>query len=335
MKRQITALLAGSLCVCSVCLGQAGINLVTGNFADWNQPADYANPTDNWMAPPDGPTGGVTNWCSPTAAANIMGWFEDNSGDPNLMGIADGYTAPNAETPYPDNGVADGSPDYQQNQWHDGTMELGYWMDTQGWQSGSGSGTPQNNLPGGLQSYIGSAVPMTQWTIWNHPWTGSNGAAGWQDYLGSVMGTPTLPPVTTPPTNGITSNDPVLISWDTWVTPGTGAVGTQGQVEWYNWSQTSGEPHCTTGVGYAANYDPDGPSGGLPATDWVIVYDNWPSTGATTGGLVGVPFWTQQSTTLWRNTTHLEYEGFIPEPSVAMLMLVFLAGSAGCRYRLG
>jgi len=112
--------------------------ILINNVPDWNQPANYLPPVDNFAQPPDPPpaVGGVANWCVPTAAANIMGWFEDVGG---IAGLADGLVFPNPLPPntYPnldtDAGAADGLPDFQQNQWHDGTIEMGYYMDTQDW----------------------------------------------------------------------------------------------------------------------------------------------------------------------------------------------------------
>jgi hypothetical protein len=37
--------------------------------------------------------------------------------------------------------------------------------------------------------------------------------------------------------------------------------------------------HAVTGVGYAANYDPDGP-GPMPFTNWIVCHDNWSTTPA-------------------------------------------------------
>ena len=79
-------------------------------------------------------------------------------------------------------------------------------------------------------------------------------------------------------------------------------------IEFYNWGPIQGGSlppnpeetwnlnygqecvgHAVTGVGYYANYDPDGYMGPLPQTDWIICHDNWPTTGVN----IAIPwqFW--------------------------------------------
>ncbi len=224
-------------------------NLVLG-VPDWNQPANYG-------------IGGYPSWCAPTSGANLMGYWEDNLG---LTGLADRQVYPN--TPgYPANVGT-----WQQGLWHDGTIEMGWWMDTGNWRTNGGpfppnaGGTvysPADNIMAGLQLYAT--------TGWADP-GGLNKAA----FLNvAVSNTRTFDQAmwNTYRTE-INSARPVVMTFDTWVGAALGTVNVRGQsVQQYNFGATGA--HTVVGVGYI-----DPTPAALNGDEWFIAQDNWP-TGVT------------------------------------------------------
>ncbi|MFW6162357.1 MAG: PEP-CTERM sorting domain-containing protein [Planctomycetota bacterium] len=313
----VAMVLASGLWIAGPGLGQ-GINpKLIARVPDWNQPEDYGD----FDQPPDGPPGGppgkkgVYEWCSPTAAANVMGWFEDTQGA-NFDGLGDGFVYPNAHAAYPDsdtqgNGNPDGLPDWRQGQWHDGTIEMGFDMDTQGWLTNNPnqSGTKLAKVVPGLGTYLAREAPTTRWSLWNR--AKLNPQQSWTDYLtgGGVFGVGAR--------NGVQLGDPVLVHWDAWIDP-TGANTLQddkNEIVFYDWTApTTGIGHTVTGIGLWTG-DPDG-SGPLPNVNWMICHDNWPSTGHDSSGHLAVP-WTytanNQQLSYWQGNTHLEYLGEKPK----------------------
>lgn len=297
------------------------------NVPDWNQPNDYAAAPDNFTQPPapppDQPPGkpptspqGIFEWCTPTAATNVMGWFEDTQGRV-FAGLSDGIKYRNAPpnnrvVPYPNQdtnllnpGVADGKQDYDQNQWMDGVVEMGFHMNTQGWAGGAlQAGTLTAAAPIGILSYTQSFLPATRWGSWNVQ--NLNAGASWNDFLTGGL-----------KQNGAKLGDPVLVHWDKWInTAAAHAAGqpcSKGGIDFYDWSwPTSGAlGHTTTGVGFWIG-DPDGAAGPMPNTNWAIVHDNWPSTNPN-GGLVAVPWsYVDSNNNLiynWTANTHIQYQG--------------------------
>lgn len=87
---------------------------------DWQQPND----------PAAGNLPGYPSWCSPTAVANAFGWWEDAKA---ATGLTDGMLFP-ATTAAPPAGspLAPGGPPTERL-WQDGTIELGWYMNTGGW----------------------------------------------------------------------------------------------------------------------------------------------------------------------------------------------------------
>ena len=339
--------------VCAVSAMLLGISAASAapvtiaNVPDWNQPNKYPGFVQPLDAPPGSPPGpvGVTEWCTPTATANVMGWYEDTQGA-TFSGLGDGVAFPNTlPLGYPNNdtnaGAADGLPDYQQGQWNDGCIELGYFMDTQGWKTGVNAwGTSRANVPGGIQAYLAQYLPGSVWKVWNYDrLAGGNVAAGYSDYLNG--GTqPTVPAMGVVPLNGVAdaTPEPVLVHWDAWINWGAGPILNANGITWYDWTQPIGPGHTVTGIGYATNFDPDGPplpgqpnSNPWPLTDWVICHDTWNSTPpAAFPNMMAVPYWAwtvgqpPPNQTLWQANTHIEYvgqapDGDIPEPATVTL----------------
>ena len=310
--------------------------VVIGGVPDWNQPTVGVN---GFVQPPDGPPNGapngVANWCTPTAAANVMGYLEDVMG---CAGLGDGVL-PGAAGAYPNNGVADGVDDFQQNQWHDGIIELGYYMDTQTWftkaplHPGTSLGAGVADIPGyaagapvpGITGYM-QAYGNQNWQpnhAWNFDgWNGGAGAAGrsFDDYVnGNQM---TTIPAGRAINNGIDFDDAVMVSWDRWLNlsaPPNGAnrfMDNTNEIEWFDWNgaaATGDVGHTVTGIGYALDYDPDD-DGTLPQTTWMICHDGWSNTGHANTGHVAVP-WNEN---FWWANTHVE----VPEPATVCLLLM-------------
>lgn len=262
-----------------------------------------------------------------------MGWLEDQQG---FNGLADGKVFPNF-VGYPGNdtsgmGVPDALADFNQNQWRDGTIELGYYMDTQDWlppldapppsHTGTLFGPGIIDAPGGVQTYL-NKYGQAQWTMqsWNYD-VFNNGAPAFsfRDYRNGGFA-PTMPPLAVVPNNGIDSNDPTLVTWDHWLNLAVANTFTDNinQIVYYNWTGASGIAHTVTGVGYAVNLDPDGPGGPLPLGNWLIAHDGWGNTGHAATGHVAVP-WNLE---LWWGNTHIEV---VPEPAtIGLLSLGALA----------
>ena len=326
---QRTGVLACTVMLLVVSQAASAQPVTIANVPDWNQPATYADFAPPPLDPPPA-FGGVASWCTPTAASNVMGWLEDQQG---FNGLADGKVF-NGFTPYPGNdtsgiAVPDGLADFDQDQWRDGTIELGYYMDTQDWlppqdpnPPGSHNGTlfgpGRIDCPGGIQSYL-NAYGNPLWTMqaWNYDqWNGGMGANGnsLQDYRNGGFA-PTMPPIPAPvPNNGIDFGDPTLVTWDCWLNLAAANTFTDNvnQIVYYDWTGASGMAHTVTGVGYVLNLDPDGAGGPLPLADWLICHDGWLNTGHAATGFVAVP-WDENR---WWGNTHID----VPEPMTMGVM---------------
>ena len=254
------------------------------NVPDWNQPANYG-------------VIGYPNWCCPTAGACIMGYWEDVRG---CTGLTDRQAFPNSPA-YPNTPGT-----WKQGLYHDGTIEMGWWMDTGNWRTNNGpfppnaGGTNLGKIATGLLGYANSAYndptgivkvayPNTQVTTQNSANTPL--AQMWLTY-----------------TAEIDAARPVECSFDHWVdstvSPTTKTI--EGQtVEFYPWDPYS-DPHSVVGVGYIdpnPGYDGDG-------TEYFICQDNWP----TTGRFVAVPVdyvWVQN-----------DYITNVPEPVTLTLLVI-------------
>ncbi|MGD0517217.1 MAG: hypothetical protein ABSA26_06735, partial [Thermoguttaceae bacterium] len=169
------------------------------NVPDWNQPSAYS-------------IGPYMEWCSPTAGANIMGYWEDTMG---RTGLADGQTFSKSPA-YP---VTAGT--WQQGLWHDGTVEMGWLMDTDGWRTDPNRTYPPStwggtdrakNIAPGLLNYATSS--------WTNQGTGIVKAAYpdtmviRQDGMNTNFGT-----MWNNYKAEIDAGRPVLVSFNGWVNP--------------------------------------------------------------------------------------------------------------------
>jgi hypothetical protein len=343
MNRSTSSILVFFVCVAGAvpALGQPTI---IGGVPDWNQPNNYVAAPDLFVQPPDPPPapGGVASWCVPTSAANLMGWYEDVNGAPvadNLVYSVRQQPYPNLDTNVMNPGVPDGLPDYQQNRWMDGQIELGYWMDTQGWltnnplKTGTALGAGVADIPNGITSYLlnetTAGAQGWSWDAWNFDlWNdgGNPAAASWSDYLsgaGTVLGT--IPPGPHPANNGVNFGLPVMVSWDWW-NPVTPWQDDANGVTWYTWGTPGDEAHCVTGMGFMVG-DPDA-GGPLPNARWLICHDNWPGTGHPLTGNVAIPW----SDSLWWGNTHIS---LVPEPATLGLLALGALMLLRRRHRTG
>ena len=286
---------------------------VSGNVPDWNQPYAYVPPG------PD-PNLGVNtnpydNWCSPTAAANLFGWWEDNPGvaGVNVLGLTDRQAFP-LSPGYAGNIVV---PLWQQGLWHDGTVELGWYMDTNQWVSNPGAngwpnkggGTVLGAIGPGAVTYAGTAWVDTTSGIVKNAYTcnhrlyalgggGVTPASAWDDYIADINA-------------GI----PLLVTFDRWVDPDSeAAVGGEPEVYQYDFA-VGGMAHTVTGVGFI-----DPVPGVMDGGEMFIVHDNW----GTTQTNAAVKLWTiwtgnpdTSTTAPWLQNDHL---WFVPEPGIMLLI---------------
>ena len=253
------------------------------NVPDWNQPANYG-------------INGYPNWCSPTAGACIMGYWEDVKG---CTGLTDRQAFPNSPG-YP------GTPNtWKQGLYHDGTIEMGWWMDTGSWKTNNGpfppnaGGTNLANIATGLLGYANSAyIDPTGIAKVAYPNT--------QVITQNIGNTPLaiMWPVYTA---AINAGKPVECSFDHWVNSDE-LIQTkeiEGQtVEFYPWNPYS-DPHSVVGVGYI-----DDTPTVFNGDEYFICQDNWPSTGR----FVAVPvdnFWVQN-----------DYVTNVPEPVTLTLLVI-------------
>lgn len=255
------------------------------NVPDWNQPANYG-------------VNGYPNWCSPTAGANIMGYWEDVKG---CTGLTDRQAFPNSPA-YPNTAGT-----WKQGLYHDGTIEMGWWMDTGNWRSNGGpfppnaGGTNLGKIAIGLLGYANSA--------YNDPGTGIVKVA-YPNTQVTTQNSGNTPLAMMWPvyTAAIDAGEPVECSFDHWVdstAPPEYAIVDGQTVEKYPWDFSS-DPHSVVGVGYidpVPGYNGDG-------TEFFICQDNWP----TTGRFVAVPVdyvWLQN-----------DYISNVPEPLTLTLLVM-------------
>jgi hypothetical protein len=269
--------------------GAAPGNLILG-APDWNQPDSYAAGTAGLAV------GDYPNWCSPTAGANLMGYWEDNMG---CTGLTD-QLAFNQSPVYP---ATAGT--WQQGLWHDGTVEMGWYMDTGGWTTvprpcppKAGSTKLTNILPGMLTyastGWNDAAAGITKTAYANATgYTDSvRNAQMWSNYCAEIdAGRPTVS---------------TFAHWVAFPMLGTDTVDgfEQYTVEKYGWNLQV-EEHSVTGVGYfdtTPGYQGDG------VDEWFIVHDNW----GTTGQFVAVPLDT--------NWLQNDYVTAVPEPATLGLL---------------
>jgi hypothetical protein len=213
----------------------------------------------------------ITNYCAPMAMVNILGYWDEVKGLPNAKNV----------TAFLPNSL--------------GTVAeyLGYFMDT----NGQGSPARVNpGLPGTLDVDIGlGTTEFVRWDLGNpfvtpppilpagklgHNWIVTTNCS--TDYGLSLAFYK----------NEIDHGRPLVVSFLYWNPLPVGINVTDPQtgetIGVFSWGPNYGHSsppdpeeywtgdigHAVTGVGYKLNWDPDG-AGGLPAADYVIVYDNW------------------------------------------------------------
>ncbi len=228
--------------------------VLIGNVPDENQP----------------PPSGSSNWCAPTAAVNIIDYWDRVMHHTNAVGVMDNWTRGQASD------------------------HLGWFMNT------NDCGSPRGIFKG--DGHKGTYIPdeklgLIEFSLWDTTWTFGHGKPDtskrgrcWQvktDYLGG-WGTYKAE---------IDAGRPVKVDFMYWNPVPTGSTyvdtATGETIEVYSWGDTVNQStddsvdeqwdfvheigHAVTGVGYIANWDPDG-GGPLPRTNYAIVHDNWPST---------------------------------------------------------
>jgi len=247
-------------------------------------------------------TGDVTNYCAPTAAENIIEYWDVVMKDAKAR-FVNGNPFLGSTT----------VPGY-----------IGYWMDTNddgcpfranGTAFGSGNGTYVADLAPGVAQYarwdannlFGCTPPPNVFAgksgySWTVATVDNQALAAFQGWV-AMMGE-------------IDAGRPVMVAFCYW-NPVNGWLGPDG-ITYYTWGPLQDPPpenwnhplnpdpeyggipfglqtigHAVTAIGYFANYDPDG-AGALPQVDWVVVHDNWPTTAkdmAIPWRLIGVLPW--------------------------------------------
>ncbi len=293
-KRIATIMVVGILLAWSV--PNASADALISNVPDWNQPSAYG-------------VAGYPGWCSPTAGGNIMGYWEDVKG-------CTGLTDRQVESAGPGYPATPGT--WQQGLFNDGQIEMGWHMNTGGWQ-GLGppipfppntSGTQLPMIAVGLIGYATGAwvdnsyplpvpapgtgivkVAYPNVNVTTDP-QGTPLAAMWPTYTAEIDAGR---PVECTFVNWVDTTIPIL-PWDNATFPGA-------TIEEYAW--LTGESHSVVGVGYydltPAVYNGD---------EYFICQDGWGSTGQ----YVRVPVdfhW-------WQN----DYVHDVPEPATMSLLVM-------------
>ena len=299
-----TAMVVGGILLITV-VASGGAAWVSGVVPDWNQPTWHGASGIN-----GGPTNGWAAWCAPTAAANLLGHWQDFHG----RAIADGPAFPLSGAPWP---LWPAYQDYQANGAPTrGTAvaapdDVGWYVDTnrQGDPS-HGNGPPHagtllgNVSPGplGLNKFFVDAgqttfVALTHGAIYSDPQTQTlaSVAAGFDELKRQVDADRTavahfthwnLVPFTNGPSAAPspTTESEYGLAYFTF----GGFVPSSDPELGEEWSGEKGANalgHSVTVVGYIPAGTPDDPSV-LGNTDWVVVHDNW----SVTPRNVAVPF---------------------------------------------
>lgn len=292
------------LCVLASTTASHAAVFVRGLVPDWNQPYWHGanDPTNG--GPVGGPPGPWQFWCTPTSAANVIGYWEDRRGH----AIADGAAFPSTGVVWPNWPAYQ---DYQANGFNRGAVpagtadDLGWYFDT------NRRGDPAQGNPGGAMNHIG-----TQLKDISRPGLGLNkffAARGITDFRVRTQGVgyadPGLPPLTIAQAweqivREINADRPVMVCFKHWCIGaplGTGSDNSaEGSLGWTyvdmlrvgacpdpwgngeSWDASNVGPtavgHCVTVVGYivANSTDDIGPTTNPPLgpTHWVIVHDN-------------------------------------------------------------
>jgi hypothetical protein len=249
-NNHIASLAFLAACILFLPISAFADNLILG-VPDWNQPG---NQPDN--------ISGYPNWCAPTSGAMLMGYWEDVLG---TSGLADRQVYPSIPA-YPSNAGT-----WQQGLWHDGTIEMGWWMDTGAWRTNGGpfppnvGGTFLSNIKTGLELYAKSAwsdpggINKIAFPSVNVSTDTSLSQTMWDRYKAEID-----------------AGRPVVTTFGSWVSDPAHPVGTttvRGQaVSIYGFSATGGA-HTVLGVGYI-----DSTPNQFIGDEAIIAKDNWPTT---------------------------------------------------------
>jgi len=299
------------VCV-GLCLGWtswAQADAVITTIPDWNQPSPLNYPAD-------GLPNFYANWCSPTAGGSLMGWWEDQSGKTGL-------TDRKAYVQTAAYGNIAGL--WTQGLYHDGSVEMGWFMDTGSWRTGGGPpnalGTANNQIRPGLIGYSTG--------IWADP--GGLQKLGYQiTVTEDIFNVTPLATMWTNYTGEIDAGRPALVSFDTWVVPNNivknHVIGATNVSE-YVFNMLGSLGHTVVGVGYIE------PTPLLPASgdELFVVQDNWPNTPQGTVQFVAVPLIVAGGggqppfgPTIWRQNDYViitrQVTGVIPEPATMVLL---------------
>jgi hypothetical protein len=240
---------------------------------------DTSQPPTNLLPPPHL----ITNYCAPMAMVNILYYWDDVMLRFNAQNVTQNVTT---------NFIPETLAEY-----------LGWFMDTNNAGSparanGGQLGTLDVDIAPGTLEFVrwdgahlfGTPPPALPAGKLGHNWTVTTNCS--TDYGLSLALYK----------NQIDAGRPLVVSFLYWnpqpvvnvTDPETGEL-----ICVYSWGPNSGHSsppnpeeywsgdvgHAVTGVGYKLNWDPDG-VGGLPAADYVIVYDNW----ATTPKNIAIPW---------------------------------------------
>lgn len=213
------------------------------------------------------PASGSTNWCAPTAAVNIVDYWD------TVQGWASGLMNNWARS------VANDS--------------IGWFMDTNNAGSPARgnqglSGTMNPDIAPGIVDYArwggvaadGFPTPFgpngnkTEWDCHDS----TDVAAGWDFYVAEIdSGYPLITCFSfwNPVYSGVAVYDSV--TGDSFYVYQWGDSTDSSDEPEEDWNAVQDIGHAVTGMGYCLNFDPDG-NGALPLTNWAIVHDNWSST---------------------------------------------------------
>jgi len=316
----------------------AGARVMQGFVPDWQQPPAEGAGAGNWSA-----------WCVPTSAANLIGYWEDERGEP----IADGFVFPSTD---PGGFGVPAWKDYLADPGRPAPgapapvtpTDLGWFLNTnnngdQGVPGGNNAhaGTFLEDIDAGLSNFLNLQQP-SQWT------TGTRGksfASGFDPSGNLATIHQNAVSAFAEIQHEIDRNRPVLITWAHWQLLSTGntlsaVTGSGNELEHGGtffdfdpavapfpftdpdfetnevWNGLDGQGnlgHTVTAVGYIPAGDLDDPTGN---TDWIIVHDNVSS---PRNVIVPLDF------SVWRaNTTA------VPEPGVSLVIVLGL-GAWGSR----
>ena len=271
---------------------------------DWNQPSAYG-------------INGYNGWCSPTAGANLMGYWNDVKG---CAGLTDGQAFPLTPA-YP---ATAGT--WQQGLWHDGTVEMGWMMNTGPWQTMVPASTFPPNTGGGtfLVDILPGLLSFAQgsWTDNSYgasPGTGivKTGFANSTGYTDNIVAIG-LGQMWAHYKAEIDAARAVECSFEQWVDDDSpGAVvtieGFTQPITKYQWGPS--DAHSVVGVGYidlTAGFQNNG------MDEWFVCQDGW----QTTVQYVAVPL-----DNIWMQNDYVTVA--VPEP--ATLSLLALGGLAMLR----